>query len=93
MAAESRVGDRGENRQIPSHSVAAVTGLENSERAQAAPGWRGGSAVKSTDCSSRDSEFNSQQPHGSSQPSVTGSGALFWPAVIHASRALYIINK
>jgi hypothetical protein len=26
--------------------------------------WRHGSAVKSTDCSSRGPEFNSQQPHG-----------------------------
>jgi hypothetical protein len=30
-------------------------------------GWRDGSAVKSTDCSSRGPEFNSQQPHGGSQ--------------------------
>jgi hypothetical protein len=29
-------------------------------------GWRDGSAVKSTDCSSRGPEFNSQQPHGGS---------------------------
>jgi hypothetical protein len=29
--------------------------------------------VKSTDCSSRGPEFNSQQPHGCSQPSVMGS--------------------
>ena len=35
-------------------------------------GWRDGSAVKRTDCSSRDPEFNSQQPHGGSQPSVMG---------------------
>jgi hypothetical protein len=35
-------------------------------------GWRDGSAVKSTDCSSRGSEFSSQQPHGGSQPSVMG---------------------
>jgi hypothetical protein len=41
-------------------------------------GWRDGSAVKSTDCSSRGPEFKSQQPHGGSQPSVTRSGALFW---------------
>ena len=41
-------------------------------------GWRGCSAVKSTDCSSRGHEFKSQQPHGGSQPSVMGSGALFW---------------
>jgi hypothetical protein len=40
--------------------------------------WRDGSAVKSPDCSSRGPEFNSQQPHGGSQPSVMGSDALFW---------------
>jgi hypothetical protein len=39
--------------------------------------WRDGSAVKSTDCSSRGPEFNPQQPHGGSQPSVMGSDALF----------------
>jgi hypothetical protein len=31
-------------------------------------------------CSSRGPEFNSQQPHGGSQPSVMGSDALFWCA-------------
>jgi hypothetical protein len=41
-------------------------------------GWRDGSAVKSNDCSSRGSEFNSQQPHDGSQPSVMGSDVLFW---------------
>jgi len=41
-------------------------------------GWRDGSVVKSTDCSSRGPEFNSQQPHGGSQPSVMGSNTLFW---------------
>jgi hypothetical protein len=30
-------------------------------------GWRDGSVVKNTDCSSRGPEFNSQQPHGGSQ--------------------------
>jgi hypothetical protein len=40
-------------------------------------GWRDGSVVKSTNRSSRDLEFNSQQPHGGSQPSVVGSDALF----------------
>jgi hypothetical protein len=34
------------------------------------------SAVKSTD-SFQGPEFNSQQPHGGSQPSVVGSDALF----------------
>ncbi|CAO2598196.1 hypothetical protein LEMLEM_LOCUS9306, partial [Lemmus lemmus] len=42
-----------------------------------------GSAVKSIACSSKGPEFNSQQPHGGSQPSVMRSGALFWPAGIH----------
>jgi hypothetical protein len=32
-------------------------------------GWRDGSVVKSTDCSSKGPEFISQQPHGGSQPS------------------------
>jgi hypothetical protein len=41
-------------------------------------GWRDGSVVKSTDCSSEGPEFNSQQSHGGSQPSVTRFGALFW---------------
>jgi hypothetical protein len=39
-------------------------------------GWRDGSAVRSTDCSPRGSEFNSQQPHDGSQPSVMGSDTL-----------------
>ena len=41
-------------------------------------GWRDGSAVKSTDCSSRGPEFNSQQLHGGSQLSLMGFDALFW---------------
>jgi len=49
--------------------------------------------VKSPVCSSRGPEFNSQQPHGGSQPSVMRSGALFWPAGVHAGETLYIINK
>jgi hypothetical protein len=42
------------------------------------PGWRNGSAVKNTDCSSRGPEFNPQQLRGGSQPSVMRSDALFW---------------
>jgi hypothetical protein len=41
-------------------------------------GWRDGFAVKSTDCSPRGPEFNSQQPHGGSQSSVKGSDAFYW---------------
>ena len=51
-------------------------------------GWRNGSEVKNTDCSSRGPEFNSQQPHGGSQPSVKKSGALFWPVGTHADRTV-----
>jgi len=41
--------------------------------------WRDSSVVKSTDCSSRGPEFNSQQPHGGSQPSVMRSD---WPLLV-----------
>ena len=51
--------------------------IEHCERKQA-EGWRDGTAVKSTDCSYKDPEFNSQQLHGGSQPSVVESNALFW---------------
>jgi len=34
--------------------------------------------LRAPDCSSRGYEFNSQQPHGGSQPSVKRSDALFW---------------
>jgi hypothetical protein len=44
-------------------------------------GWRDDSEVKSTVCSSRGPGFNSQHPHGGSQPSVIKSGALFQPEV------------
>jgi hypothetical protein len=55
--------------------------------------WRDGSAVKSIGCSSRGPEFNSQQSHGGSQPSVMRSDALFWHACVHAERVLIYINK
>jgi len=34
--------------------------------------------LRALTASSRGSEFNSQQPHGGSQPSVMGSSVLFW---------------
>jgi hypothetical protein len=34
--------------------------------------------VKRNDCSSRGPEFNPQQPHGGSQPSIMGSDVLLW---------------
>jgi len=61
-----------------------------------AAGWRDGSAVKSTDCSSKGPEFNSQQPQGGSQLSMMRSGVIFWPTGTHADRKLYdvyIIDK
>ena len=51
--------------------------------------WRDGSVVKSIACSSKGPEFNSQQPHGGSQPSVMRFGALFWPEDTHTDRTLY----
>jgi hypothetical protein len=38
-------------------------------------GWRDGSVVKSTDCSSRSPEFKSQQPHG-------GPRHLYWDLML-----------
>jgi hypothetical protein len=49
-----------------------------------------GSAVKSTDYSSRGPEFNSQQPHGGSQPSAMGSNALFWCLKTATNIPIYI---
>jgi hypothetical protein len=41
-------------------------------------GWRDGSAVKSTDCSSGGPEFTSQHPHGGLQLSLMRSDTFFW---------------
>ena len=41
-------------------------------------GWRDCSVVKSTDCSSRGPEFNSQPLYGGLQSSIMGSDSLFW---------------
>jgi hypothetical protein len=40
-------------------------------------------------CSSRDPEFNSQQPHGGSQPSIMESDALFWRADVYTAKHSY----
>jgi hypothetical protein len=40
-------------------------------------GWRDGSVVKSTGCSSQGPEFSSQQPYGGSQLSTMGSDDPF----------------
>jgi hypothetical protein len=56
-------------------------------------GWRDGSVGKSTDCSSKDPEFKSQQPHDGSQPSVMRSDALFLVCLKTATVYLHIINK
>jgi hypothetical protein len=53
-------------------------GSINHYKSLSSGGWRDGSAGKSTDCSYEGPEFNSQQPHGGSQPSIMRSDALFW---------------
>ncbi|EGW08590.1 hypothetical protein I79_020200 [Cricetulus griseus] len=45
--------------------------------------------LKSTGCSSRGTEFNSQHHMGGSQPSIMRSGALFWCAGTEANITLY----
>ena len=50
--------------------------------------------AKSSDCSSKGPKFKSQQPHGSSQPSVIRSDALFKVRLKTATVYLdIIINK
>jgi hypothetical protein len=46
----------------------------------------------SAGCSSRGLESNSQQPHGGSQPSIGGSGALFWHVGVLAAEHSYSIK-
>jgi hypothetical protein len=55
-------------------------------------GWRDGSAVKSTVFSSKGPEFNFQQLHSGSQPSVMRSDALFW-CLKTVTVYSYTINK
>jgi hypothetical protein len=55
-------------------------------------GWRGGSEIKSTDCSSEGPEFKSQQPHGGSQPSVMRSDLPLLGCLKTATVYLHIIN-
>jgi hypothetical protein len=55
------------------HTTKLVGNIKSNYR-----GWRDGSAVKSTNCTSKGPEFNSQQQHGGSQPSVMESDTLFW---------------
>jgi hypothetical protein len=61
------------------HIDKGILGREPGSSRVVGRGWRDGSVVKSTDCFSRGPEFNSQQPHGGSQPSimVSVSDALF----------------
>jgi hypothetical protein len=53
------------------------------------PGLQSEFQEKNTDCSSKGPEFNSQQPHGGSQPSVMRSDALFW-CVWRQRQCIYI---
>jgi hypothetical protein len=49
--------------------------------------------VKSTDCSSIGPEFNSQQPHGDSQPTVMGSEDTISSGVSENSYSVAHIHK
>jgi hypothetical protein len=63
-----------------------VCGFKNKNK-----GWRDGSAVKSTDCSFRDPEFNSHMVVHS--PSVMGSDALFLVCLKTTTVGSHKINK
>jgi hypothetical protein len=66
------------NKQTNKQTKTKKTGSKSNKKLRG--GCRDGSVVKSTGCSSRDPEFNSQQLHGGS-PSILGSDALFWQQV------------
>jgi hypothetical protein len=55
-----------------------VRSFKNASNKRMILGWRDDSVAKSTDYSSEGPEIKSQQPRGSSQPSVMRSDALFW---------------
>jgi hypothetical protein len=75
---------------VDGHGLLPMSRVLSEERL--VEGWRHGSVVKSTDCSSRGPEFKSQQPHGGSQPSVTRPDSLLW-CLKTATVYLHIINK
>ena len=56
-------------------------------------GWRDGSAVKSTVCSSRGPEFNSQQPYSGLQPSHMRSDSRLGGYVKTHMRKIKCINE
>jgi hypothetical protein len=64
-----------ENGEKAKEQCSGVSDLKQINRLGA---WRDGLAVKSTDHSSSGPEFNSQQLHGGSEPSVMRWDALFW---------------
>lgn len=45
-----------------------------------------------SDCSSKGTQFKSQQSHGGSQLPVMSSDALFWHVKVHADRAFVYIK-
>lgn len=56
------------------------------------PGCRDGLAVKSTGCSFRGLEFNSQQLRGGFQTSIIGSNVLFQLVGMYTDRALIYLK-
>ena len=54
--------------------------------------WSDGAAVKSTLCSFWGPEFNSQQPHGGSQPTILGTNALFCHSGVCVDIALIYVK-
>jgi hypothetical protein len=59
-------------------------------RAQSQAGERAQRLGALAACFSRGPEFNSQQPHGGSQPSVMGSDALFSSGVSEESHSVLL---
>ena len=74
------------------HNI-GVRNLTSAHKKGTYRGWRDGSEIKGTGCSSRGPQFNSQQPHGGLQPPVMRSGVLFWPAVQVYKQAEHCVHN
>ena len=78
--------------QKPSRRPHLDNGESKRRRKENARGWRDGSVVKITNCSSNRSWVQFPQPHGSSQPSVVGFDALFWCVLKDKVKSLKLIK-
>jgi hypothetical protein len=74
----------------PRHAGLLITGVNNPwvEKSKSR-GWGDGAVGKGTGCSSKGPKFNSQHPHGGSQPSIRRSDGM----QVYMQESTHILNK